>query len=343
MSRKKTILLLRTGGTIESASNKGGKVGPSKHGTIDHGFLDAMKSKLNLDIINEKPLKDENGATTFVDSSVIGLNEWRQIGLMISAYVRERIIDGVVITHGTDTMAYTASVLTFMLENLGIPVLLTGSEIEWDKPESDGPRNLANSLRAITHLAPGVFILFGSRILLGSRAEKIYSGNVNGFESPNYPKIGDVGGAGDIRIFTFLNPGKTLSSADLNVFDNLSSGLFVTEISPDSSPDFLHSIVAPGVLVSGYGLGNVNNAWKETLQELSRRIPVAITTQCIKGGVRPNVYEVGAPETTITCGDMTLACSIVKLRWAIGKANGDLNVVRLSMLENFHGEISTRI
>lgn len=343
MQRKKTVLLLRTGGTIESTSNKGERVEPSKHGTIDHGFLDAIKSKLSLDVINEKPLKDEKGETTFVDSSVVGLIEWKQIAAMISYYVKERIIDGVVITHGTDTMAYTASALTFMLENLGIPILITGSEIEWDKPESDGPRNLANSLRAITHLNPGVFVLFGSRILLGCRSVKMYSGNVNGFESPNYPKVGDVGGAGDIRIFNFLNRGKSLSSADIGIFDAFSAGLFVTEITPDSSPEFLSSISAPGIVIAGYGLGNLNDGWRSVVYELSRKIPVAITTQCIKGGVRPNVYAVGAPETAISCGDMTLACSIVKLRWAIGKANGDLDKIRLLMAENFHDEISARI
>lgn len=83
--------------------------------------------------------------------------------------------------------------------------------------------------------------------------------------------------------------------------------------------------------------------WKWVVSDLSKKMPVAITTQAPRGGVRPQVYEAGAPETAISCGDMTFECSAIKLRWAIGKANGDLDRVRHLMTKGFYHEISTRI
>ncbi len=346
MTKIKRVLLVRTGGTMESTFTPGEKTKPSPRGTIDNGFIDNMRSRFNIDVISTMPLLDKTEKPILKDSTELDLPDWKAIAHSIAHHIREKEIRSVIVTHGTDSKEFTAPALTFMLENLNVPVVITGSEIPWDLIESDAPRNLANSFKAVTQLGSGVFVLFGTGILLGCRAVKVHSGSQVGFESPNYPKIGEIGGDGDLRVFVakFAN-GKNHANGhqNINVFGGFSGPIHIATVSPGASPDYLYGITDSGILVSGYGLGNMPERWRNVLADLSRKIPVAITTRCLKGGVKPQAYEVGAPDSVIPCGDMTAACSLIKMRWAIGRAGGDIGEVRKLMQENVHDEITPRV
>lgn len=339
MQRIKRILLVRTGGTIESVSNPGERIAPSRHGTIDGDFLEGIRAKYKVDVLTDMPLRNHRDKPTLKDSSEMGLKDWVSIARSIGKHVVEDGIHAAIVTHGTDTLAYTASALTFMLGNLGLPVIVTGSETVWDRPESDGPRNLLNSFSAVMQLGPGVFVVFGSKILLGCRTVKVHTASPMGFGSINYPELGEISGDNDIRLF--IDNGKPLVfDRGLVVFDRFADPIFVTAPVPDLSPDILYGVKASGILISAYGPGNLPEAWRKATEELSRTMPLAITTQCINGSVRPQVYEVGAPATVIPCGDMAFPCAAVKFRWAIGKGEGDRARVRELMTTNFHGEIN---
>ncbi len=352
--QRKRILLVRTGGTIESTSKNGKRIHPSKNGTIDQRFLDDLEERFNIRIASEMPLIDDNGKKTLKDSAEVGYNDWKRISRCIVKNMARRHIDGVVVTSGTDTMPFISSALTFMLPGLRIPVIVTGSEIRWDKPESDGPRNLANSIKAAVELDYGaVFLFFGSRLLFGCRAFKMHSGHQTSFESPNYPKIGEISGDGDLRIFPFRGRSRFhYSNVGDVLFDEFRyPSVFVATVTPDSSPDFLCEVKDSGILVSAYGLGNLPKNWRSVITDLSTKVPIAITTHSPKGGVRPNVYEVGAPDTSISCNDMTFPCAVIKFRHVLGVVKKEFSqfkpdtmraIIKKEMEKNWHGELTSR-
>lgn len=342
------VLFLRNGGTLEATVNQNGRKAPREGGSIPKEFFLYHERQLGIEIISKMPLKDEEGKDRLEDSSESGKATWIQDAREIADHVNNHGVRKIVLGSGTDTKEYLANGLTFCLENLkelGITILLTGSEIEWDHWNTDAPRNVSNSLYAVTKLPPGVFILFGPRVLLGCRTVKFHSNSFTGFESPNYPQIAEIGGDGRLKLFDHFVSSKSSATTgvELSVFTDFSDPPFVTAVIPDSSPDILYYAFDrgyPGILLSCYGLGNMPKRWRKVVEDLSKKIPIAITTQCIQGGVKPEVYEVGAPETAISCGDITFSCSIVKLRWAIGKANGDITMVRRLMMTSIHGELS---
>ena len=136
-----------------------------------------------------------------MDSSNIQPEEWQQ---MAKAVIKAReSCSGIVITHGTDTMAYTASMLSFMLRDIDIPVVLTGSQYPIVRPDSDGRKNLHNAIIAASELTGGVYIAFGDAVIKGCRAVKTRTTSLNAFESINYPYIGAVANGGFI---SFVRP-----------------------------------------------------------------------------------------------------------------------------------------
>ncbi|MDO8553346.1 MAG: asparaginase domain-containing protein [Candidatus Micrarchaeota archaeon] len=358
---RKKILLIRTGGTIESIAKNGHGLSPSVRGSIDGRFIDNIEKRFNIEVITKRPLVEGRRKNVLKDSTEMGVEDWKRIARCLANMSnRSKHLGGAIVTHGTDTMTYAASALTFMLSKLYIPVILTGSEIPWNLQESDGPRNLANSFKAALSLDPGVFILFGSRILLGCRSVKMHSGNPEGFDSPNYPKVGEISGDSNLRMFSKIDS-YNLAGRDrkIELYDHFYPDLFTIQITPDSSPDILYKVGNVPILISAYGLGNIPSRWKEVITELSTKIPIAITTQCPRGGVRTEVYDVGAPKTTISCGDMTFSCAAIKFRWAIGEhftaKNGTLKLksakwnfedamaaVRDTVCTNYHGELTER-
>ena len=178
---KPKILLLSTGGTIAAVPTANG-LQPGQTGA----HLLSMLGRLPYDVTVQDILQ--------LDSTNIQPEEWQFIAERV--YTLRKGYAGVVVTHGTDTMAYTASMLTFMLSGLDVPVVLTGSQLPISNPLSDAPYNLRCALEMAVSGVPGVFIAFDRKVLLGCRSVKVRTTGFNAFESVKAPVVAEVNSDG---------------------------------------------------------------------------------------------------------------------------------------------------
>ena len=168
------LLLLSTGGTIASVASQTGLT-PGESGE------DLLQTLQNL------PYQIDVADILALDSSNIQPEEWRLMAEKV--YQARQTYAGIVISHGTDTMAYTASMLTFMLPNLDIPVVLTGSQVPMNVLLSDAPRNLTLAFTAAASCAPGVYLAFDGKVMRGCRTVKVKTTAFDAFESVNFPPL----------------------------------------------------------------------------------------------------------------------------------------------------------
>ena len=181
----KKICILYTGGTIGMVPTENGYA-PKK------GYFRSLLDDISQLRHSDMPQWDLVEFDPLLDSSDISVNEWNAIGSAIAA--RYERYDGFVILHGTDTMAYTASALSFMLEGLGKPVVMTGSQIPMCEVRSDGRDNIINSLMiAAQGKANEVSIYFAGKLIRGNRATKTSADDLIAFTSPSYPALAEVG------------------------------------------------------------------------------------------------------------------------------------------------------
>lgn len=276
-----------------------------------------------------------------MDSSNIQPEEWQQMAEAVVA-AREDCA-GIVITHGTDTMAYTASMLSFMLRDIDIPVVLTGSQYPIVRPDSDGRRNLQNAVIAARELSGGVYIAFGDAVIKGCRAVKTRTTSLNAFESINYPYIGAVAN-GSFISFVRPEPRRRFSC-----FTDIEPSVALIKLIPGTSPALLESVAGcgiKGVVVEAFGLGGVHNFRRDHAMSLKRLIdkdiPVVLTSQCLYEASSPDIYEVShalRDSGVISAGDMTTEAAVTKLMWVLGHT-GEMDEVRRMMAKDYCGEIT---
>lgn len=264
----KRILFVMTGGTIASVDNGAG-LEPS-----NDNFFAPIVSAFNCEIefINLFNL----------DSSQIVPSHWEQLAVLVDE--KKDSFDGVVITHGTDTMAYTAAGLFFMLKNITIPVVLTGSQIPLASAHSDGRANVTLALGAALSGLAGVFVAFGGRVISGACCSKTYSENLVGFESINQPYM--------ILNQTVLPPAKPYR-LNLDYVQNV----FLFKMAPGIEPDCLYILAKNGfrrILIEAYGKGGLPASFVPVIRALVEQgIRIGITTQCTYNGSDCYVYKVG--------------------------------------------------
>ena len=323
------ILLLGTGGTIACLP------GPQ-------GLSPALKAKDLLEYIPAVDAEIISRDLFALDSSNIQPEEWRTMAQAIRDSLSEGF-DAIVVTHGTDTLAYTASMLSFMLQGISIPVVLTGAQYPIAYPDSDGKGNLHGALLSAMALGGGVYICFGDRIILGCRSVKVRSMSLNAFESINYPNIGTIAQG---RYISLHNPpaGKAFQFND-----QLEPNVALIKLAPGTSPalfDMLPDCGIRGVVVEAFGLGGVHSIRRNHTEAIARLIqrglPVVLTTQCLYEYSNPEIYEVShslSGDGVISARDMTSEAAVTKLMWVMGQTN-DMTEIRRLMQENFCGEIS---
>lgn len=251
--------------------------------------------------------------------------------------------DGFVLTHGTDTMAYTAAALSIGIGRLGKPIVLTGSQIPGPRIESDARTNLVNAFRLAVCDCAGVFVVFDERILWGVRATKAWESRLDAFTSVN------ADDAGEIRFDLHFRPGlPRRKSGPIRIRPGFDPHIFIHTLTPGCDPDdmvfLLDDRKIHGVILQGYGTGNLPYTFEPFfIKARERKVPVVVTSQCLEGRTRMHSYDVGrsALDLGVIEGyDQSLEVLAVKLMWAL--KHHPYSRIRGIIQKNFCGEIDRR-
>ena len=277
---------------------------------------------------------------TNIDSTNMKVEIWSTLARKIFSYWKK--YDGFIIIHGTDTLAYTASALSFALKNIDKPVIFTGAQKPFDDINSDGRNNLINSCLLVQMELAEIGIVFGSKILRGNRSTKVSESSLDAFDSPMVEPLGEI--SLEPRLKKHIkrrNFGKQLiCQSDFN------PKVIVITLQPSLPVTFLRKILdtgCKGVILKAFGAGNIPNDIITFLREAkSSDIPVVVLSQCNKGITQMQLYQVGyqvLEAGAIAGRDMTLEAAVTKLMWGLA------NIKKISELKklfdmNLAGEVT---
>ena len=307
----KRILLIATGGTIASRPTDGG-LAPQLCAEDILSCVPALRDLCHIDALQ----------LLSIDSTNMTPDNW----LAIAACVKDNYFryDGFVITHGTDTMAYTASALSYLIQNSAKPIVLTGSQKSIYDPETDARRNLFDAfLAAQDETLFGVMLVFDGRVICGTRARKTHTKSMNAFSSIDYP---DLALLREGRILHYI---RTERPAGLPAFyDRLNPRVFVLRLIPGMNPAVLRLLLHEydALVIESFGVGGLPcyeqkdfleavNAWSAAGK------PIVITTQVPHEGSDLTVYQVGARAAglpgVLQAQTMTVEAVVAKLMWIL--------------------------
>jgi L-asparaginase len=274
-----------------------------------------------------------------IDSTNMNPGHWDQIGAVIAKKYND--YDGFVITHGTDTMAYTASALSWSLNSLGKPVAITGSQIPGNRIETDARRNFVNAVRVATMGVCGVMLIFDEEIILGARASKVSESRLDAFDTINWDLLGEI--RIDIRFNDSVRP---RHNEPLNFMKGFESNISVFTLFPGFPAQAIEHAIdsgTKGIILRGYGSGNISYEYLDSLKKAKKKgVPVVVGTQCLEGATLMHVYDVGKQAMdagAIQAYDMSTECVITKLMWAIKHARTYEGIKEI-MHTNYVGELN---
>ncbi|RDV26204.1 L-asparaginase 1 [Alteromonas aestuariivivens] len=333
---RKHIYIAYTGGTIGMK--------PSSHGYVPAaGFLGRTLEAMPEFHRQEMPRFTLKEYTHLIDSSDMNPADWQRIADDIAAHYHE--YDGFIILHGTDTMAYTASALSFMLEDLSKPVIVTGSQIPLAELRSDGQVNLLNALYiAANYPIAEVSLFFNNRLLRGNRSRKVDADGFNAFDSPNFPPLLEAG------INIRLNAGTLAAkpSTSLTISAVKAQPIGLVSLYPGISAEVIKNTLQQPVnalILLSYGVGNApqNPALLEQLQYAEEsEIVVLNCTQCLRGRVNMEGYATGQSlrdAGVISGSDMTPEAALAKLHYLLSKSL-TFEQLKAQLKLNLRGELS---
>ena len=329
---KKKILIITTGGTLACGQNEKGLV----PGLSSNDILSYISDITNLYDVDFYELFQ-------LDSANIQPSNWQTMAETI--YEKYTSYDGIVIFHGTDTMAYTASALSFMLLNIPIPVVITGSQLSILNPLADAVENCRCAIHMAGSGMPGIFLAFNRKVILGTRASKVRTTSFHAFESINYPYVGEINSRG-LDIQRSYIPGPTGSCV---LERRLEEKVFLIKLVPGFDGkifQFLYEQGYRGLIIEAFGMGGIPSLSSEVMNDLrdviQKGMIVVVKSQCPYEGSNLSLYETGKAALEVgvfEAYDMSTEAVVTKVMWILGK-HWERKKIEEMFYKNLAGEIN---
>ena len=336
------LLIIYTGGTIGMAVNGSGEFVPMQFGRIDRQMPQLAQLPFRLALVS---------LPAPIDSSNVTPTDWLFLARLIGRHYAD--FDGFVVLHGTDTMAYSAAALSYVLEHLGKPVVFTGAQVPVGASRSDAQRNLVTALEiaaarhpcAHTVRVPEVCVFFNDILIRGTRAKKVESQQFAAFKSENYPPLARAGISLDFADKSI----RLLPGAHLKVHTHLETGVAVLRLFPGITEAVVSAILGiPGLrgcVLETYGSGNApTTPWFLACLATARQRSVWLlnVSQCEEGRVVQGKYETSshfADLGVVGGDDITTEAAVTKLMFVLGLGLGD-DRTRELLMQDLRGEIT---
>ncbi|MBR0599017.1 asparaginase [Clostridiales bacterium BAD-6] len=333
---RKKVCIIHTGGTIGMARTAKGYAPQA-------GFVKSTLSEIRELNAAEMPKFDLIEYSPLLDSSSISVKEWVKLAKDIEKKYNK--YDGFIILHGTDTMAYTASALSFMLEELTKPVILTGSQIPLCEIRNDARDNLITALLiAGNYQIPEVCIYFESRLMRGNRAKKVSTNQLIAFDSPNFPSLADAGVKIVLNDKNIRDPG-----TGIQMFPIQEHPIAVIRLFPGIQFQLIEKMISSkikAIVIEAFGSGNIpgkNAAFLKLLKKAQEKgTLILVCTQCLRGAASLGEYE--ASQELVKAGavsglDMTVEAAVTKLFYLFSKGY-NMEMIKKLMETNLRGELT---
>lgn len=313
----KHILLIATGGTIASRHTPEG-LAPQITPQELLSYVPDTASLCQIDTV--QPLN--------LDSTNVAPEHW----LLLAKLIEEQYdrYDGFVICHGTDTLAYTAAALSYLIQHTRKPIVLTGAQRSIDEDTTDAKVNLMDALRYACAGESGVCIVFGSHVIAGTRARKSRTKSYNAFTSLNFPDLASIHESRVVRYIPWEDQGAPV------FYHRLNTRVFLLKLAPGMDPAAFAAAgkLCDGLIIESYGVGGIPEVYLEELDKLiSQGKTVIMATQVPQEGSDLSVYQVGKHVKDryhlLESYDMTLEATVVKLMWAMGQSDDPESIRKL--------------